>query len=66
MSDRDLERIADRLREQDQKKIKCPYPDCNWSTSYRPENELSRAVSYRKAEKHREEHCAQLQEVDHR
>lgn len=52
--------VTARRREQEQESIVCPYPDCDWVTRYLPENGLSRSVSYREAEEHREEHRAEM------
>ena len=52
--------IGARRRELERETIECPYPDCDWSTDYDPENGLSRSIAYHDAEDHREEHRSQL------
>lgn len=48
--------IKARRLEQAKETIKCPYPRCDWETSYLPGNGLSKSIAYRKADEHREEH----------
>ena len=52
--------IGKRRMELEHETLECPYPDCDWSESYDPENGLSRAIAYTNAEEHREEHRAGL------
>lgn len=56
--------IGSRRRELDRENIECPYPDCDWSTDYDPDNGLSRAIAYHDAEEHREEHRSELAATD--
>ena len=56
--------INSRLRELEREHIECPYPDCDWSTDYDPENGLSRSIAYHDAEEHRQQHRSELEGTD--
>lgn len=55
--------IGARRREQQKETIRCPYPYCDWETRFLPDNNLSKAVAYRKADEHREYHARVNREV---
>ncbi|ELZ05762.1 hypothetical protein [Natrialba aegyptia] len=55
--------IRSERRKQEQETIDCPYPDCDWYTTYRSNNGLSQAIAFRKSENHREEHRAELEDA---
>lgn len=48
--------IDARRRESELATLHCPYPECNWSCSWLPDNSLSKQAAYEDAEDHRSKH----------